>query len=241
MAEAESGWDMTNRFNHRCLDFLPVDLNAFLYKYETDFARAAHILGDYLEQVQWESKAKKRQKNMNKLMWSETKGLFFDYDYLNDKRGSVESLASFVPLFTKMASKEQAHVLSKKLNHFMFSGGLVTTYENIIPTGDSSLTKSSKQMPTQWAFPNGWAPLHFMVIKGLENYGYDEEAKKVALIWLRTNHNWFVNKGVFLEKYNVVEPNLLPVEGVYPTQTGFGWTNAVFERLCQDYLDEDKD
>ena len=61
---------------------------------------------------------------MNKLMWSETKGLFFDYDYLNDKRGSVESLASFVPLFTKMASKEQAHVLSKKLNHFMFSGGL---------------------------------------------------------------------------------------------------------------------
>ena len=240
LAEAESGWDMTTRFNRRCLDYLPIDLNALLYKYETDFARTAHILDDYLEQVQWESKAKVRQKNMNKLMWSETKGLFYDYDYLNKKRGSVASLAAFIPLFTGMASAEQAEVLCKKLKQFTYDGGLVTTYETNISTNNGSASKSSKEMPAQWAFPNGWAPLHFMIIKGLENYGYVDEARKIALIWLRANHNWFVNKGVFLEKYNVVEPHLLPIEGVYPTQSGFGWTNAIFERLCQDYLDENK-
>ena len=38
LAEAESGWDMTPRFDRRALNFLPVDLNALLYKYETDFA-----------------------------------------------------------------------------------------------------------------------------------------------------------------------------------------------------------
>ena len=46
LAEAESGWDMTPRFNHKALNYLPVDLNALLYKYEVDFARAAKILGN---------------------------------------------------------------------------------------------------------------------------------------------------------------------------------------------------
>ena len=32
LAEAESGWDMTPRFGRKALSFLPVDLNALLYK-----------------------------------------------------------------------------------------------------------------------------------------------------------------------------------------------------------------
>jgi neutral trehalase len=58
------------------------------------------------------------------------------------------------------------------------------------------------------------------------------------LKWLRANLDWFNKNGVFLEKYNVVEIDKPPVRGVYPSQTGFGWTNAVFERLCQDYIDK---
>src|SRR3978361_140930 len=46
LAEAESGWDMTPRFDRRALNYLPVDLNALLYKYETDFARNAPIFDD---------------------------------------------------------------------------------------------------------------------------------------------------------------------------------------------------
>lgn len=44
LAEAESGWDMTPRFNRKALNYLPIDLNSLLYKYEMDFARAARIL-----------------------------------------------------------------------------------------------------------------------------------------------------------------------------------------------------
>jgi len=43
LAEAESGWDMTPRFGRKALNYLPVDLNALLFKYEMDFARAARI------------------------------------------------------------------------------------------------------------------------------------------------------------------------------------------------------
>jgi alpha,alpha-trehalase len=89
-------------------------------------------------------------------------------------------------------------------------------------------------MPTQWAHPNGWAPLQFIVIKGLQRYGYNAEAERIARKWLKTNLDWFNQNNVFLEKYNVVQPDKPPMKGVYPSQTGFGWTNAVFERLCQE-------
>ena len=37
IAEAESGWDFTPRFDMRCEDFCPVDLNSNLYYYEKNF------------------------------------------------------------------------------------------------------------------------------------------------------------------------------------------------------------
>ena len=70
----------------------------------------------------------------------------------------------------------------------------------------------------------------------LENYGYNERAEAIAHKWLGTNLHWFNDHGEFLEKYNVVQPEKLPLEGVYPSQTGFGWSNAVFTVFCKDYL-----
>jgi alpha,alpha-trehalase len=90
----------------------------------------------------------------------------------------------------------------------------------------------------QWAYPNGWAPLQLMVIKGLERYGYHADARRIALKWLKNNNDWFIRHGHFLEKYNVAQPSKPPMKGLYPSQTGFGWTNAVFEKLCRDYIDE---
>jgi alpha,alpha-trehalase len=77
-----------------------------------------------------------------------------------------------------------------------------------------------------------------MVVKGLQRYGYHEEARRIALKWLKTNLDWFNLHHVFLEKYNVVQPGKPPAKGQYPSQTGFGWTNAVFERFCQEFIDK---
>lgn len=231
LAEAESGWDMTTRFNRKCLDFLPIDLNALLYKYEVDFARAAHILGLLDEQVGWEQQAKRRQKTINQLMWDEKRGMYFDYNYQKTALGKVASLASYVPLWTGMANRLQAERLVKNLSRFECAGGLATTEEPLKILNNNST-------PVQWAYPNGWAPLHFFVANGLENYGYHEDAARIAHKWIKTNNDWFNMHNVFLEKYNVAQPEKPPIAGVYPSQTGFGWTNAIFERFCQDYIDK---
>ena len=56
---------------------------------------------------------------------------------------------------------------------------------------------------------------------------------------MKNNLDWFKEHNEFLEKYNVVSPEKPPAKGVYPSQTGFGWTNAVFERFCKEYIDGD--
>jgi alpha,alpha-trehalase len=231
LAEAESGWDMTPRFNRKALNYLPVDLNALLYKYETDFARAARIFGDKREAARWDQAAEARKVVMNELMWDKLRGLYYDYNFAKEKRGSVSSLAAYFPMWAGMVSEKQAAQMVKALRRFENKGGLATT--DTLPIGQYVIGS----MPTQWAYPNGWAPLQYVVIRGLERYGYHEDARRIANKWLKANLLWFNNNGVFLEKYNVVSPEKPPVKGVYPSQTGFGWTNAVFERLCQDYVD----
>ena len=231
LAEAESGWDMTPRFDRKALNFLPVDLNALLYKYESDFARAARIFNDKRGAAKWEDLAAVRKKNMDKLMWDRIRGLYYDYNYVKKKRGNVSSLATFFPMWAGMVDEKQAEALVKALRRFENKGGVATT--DALPLGQFVLGS----MPTQWAYPNGWAPLHYIVVKALERYGYHQDARRVAMKWLKTNLQWFNQERVFLEKYNVVSPEKPPVKGVYPSQTGFGWTNAVFERFCQDYVD----
>jgi alpha,alpha-trehalase len=137
-------------------------------------------------------------------------------------------------MWAGMVDEWQAGQLVKALKRFEEKGGLATTDQQFNQRLPGALPGT---MPTQWAYPNGWAPLQYIVIGGLERYGYHDEARALALKWLKTNLDWFNDHHVFLEKYNVVSPDKPPLKGVYPSQTGFGWTNAVFERLCRDYID----
>lgn len=238
LAEAESGWDMTPRFSRKALNYLPVDLNALLYKYETDFARAAEIAGDTEKVKSWQKRAEQRKAAMNDLMWSPSRNFFYDYDFVRQRRGSVTSLAGFYPLWAGMLDERQAALVVRNLRKFESKGGLATTDQQFNQRLPGQLPGIGGNTPVQWAYPNGWAPLHLLIVRGLERYGYHQEAQRVAFKWLKTNLIWFHKEGVFLEKYNVVNPERPPAKGVYPSQTGFGWTNAVFERLCQDYIDQ---
>ena len=130
-------------------------------------------------------------------------------------------------MWAGMVSDKQAKDMVKTLRRFEERGGLATT--DVQPLNQFM----PGTMPTQWAYPNGWAPLQFIVVQGLRRYGYHEQAAVIAKKWLKTNLDWFHNHHDFIEKYNVVQPAKHPVKGLYPTQSGFGWTNAIFERFCR--------
>ena len=232
LAEAESGWDMTPRFGRQCLSYLPIDLNSLLYKYETDLAQYYRHIKDIRTAAKWDVAAKHRKATINELMWNNLKGFYYDYNFVKERRGTVSSLAGFYPMWAGMIDKKQAEQMVKALRRFENRGGLATTdvqqLSQFVPGA----------VPTQWAYPNGWSPLQYRIIQGLLAYGYRDDARRIAMKWLKTNLAWFQKNGVFLEKYNVVSPEKPPSKGLYPSQTGFGWTNAVFERLCQDFIDK---
>lgn len=227
LAEAESGWDMTTRFDRQALSYLPVDLNALLYKYERDFEESARILGYMDEAHEWSKRAMARKGMMSKYMWDEQKGFYFDYNYMTGKHSPVYSLAAFYPMWAGMDSKETAAKVMEQLHRFEYDGGLATSAEK---------PHMKSPIPTQWAYPNGWAPLQMLAIQGMERYGYREDAERLARKWINANLVQFEATGEFFEKYNVVKIEEEPVEGVYPSQTGFGWTNAVFTNFCLNYL-----
>ncbi len=228
LAEAESGWDMTPRFNNECLNYLPVDLNAQLYKYEKDFETVNNILGRPRDAAMWAKRAYRRKAAMDKLMWDEDAGFYFDYNFKTGQRSRVWSLAPYFAMWAGMVSGKQAQRLVNNLQRFQFAGGLATTSpESVGSTAGRGL---------QWEYPNGWAPLQWVVIQGLIKYGFREEADVVVRTWLKSNLRQFKQHEALYEKYNVVNIAAQPKQGLYPSQEGFGWTNAMFYRFCHDYL-----
>lgn len=229
LAEAESGWDMTTRYGGRCLSYIPICLNSLLYKYELDFERAYRLFDDEDTADIWKEKAANRANVMNQELWNVDRGFYFDLDYQEGKHSTVWSLAAFYPMWAGISTTQQAASIVSKLHLFLYEGGLATT-------ASPHDTFDNRRLPKQWAYPNGWAPLHWLAVQGLVKYGYHDEADLIARKWLKTNLDYFLNFNLFREAYNVVSPLDKPEEGVYPPQTGFGWTNAVFVDLCRQFL-----
>ena len=87
----------------------------------------------------------------------------------------------------------------------------------------------------QWDRPNGWAPLQYIAIKGLQNYHQDSLAKLIALRWIKVNTEAFEQTGKLMEKYNTENNAAKAGGGEYPLQDGFGWTNGVLLKLMNTY------
>jgi alpha,alpha-trehalase len=225
-AEHESGWDMTSRFHDRCLDYLPVDLNSLLYQYEVDIAKAYIIIGSRKRSYQYAERAAVRKENIQQLMWNKKMNFFCDYNFKTQTQSNFLSVAGFYCMWAELAKPEQANLIVKKVLPLLeFEGGISNTQSKAL-----SIDKK------QHDHPNGWPHQQWIVIKGLLNYGYRNEAERLAIKWVDMNARVFRETGKFWEKYNVVSCDV-SVENSdrYILQSGFGWTNAVFLRLVEEF------
>ena len=123
-------------------------------------------------------------------------------------------------MYVGIASQAQADAVAKVLKEkFLKKGGLVTTLQ------------TTEQ---QWDSPNGWAPLHWVTIKGLRNYGHQDLADEIKARWVKTCVDLFKKEGKLVEKYNVIHPHEGGGGGEYELQDGFGWTNGVLMALLKE-------
>lgn len=239
-SELESGWDFTSRFYNQCNDFLPIDLNVFLFKYERDFAKIASNLNDREEEGIWKKKAQERKEEINRLMWNEEEGFFYDYGYNFKRQSDFLSLASFTPLWAGLANKGQAEQMVTKLPLFETPYGLTITAKESLakPLNLSHIQKRYHPAileiitPKQWDYPNSWPPLEYLTVIGLLKYGFLDDAKRLMEKYLATHAKIFRKYGTFFEKINAVTGDRAE-SFHYANQPGFGWTNAIFYRYVQ--------
>ncbi len=227
-AGAESGWDYSTRWfedktnfeSIRILDILPVDLNCLLYAMEGTLARLYALTGQHELEGQYTEAQRARRKAILEYFWEEDQGAFTDYIWTEQQHAEQVTMATAYPLYFKVATEAQgAATIQYIKENLLLTGGLVATQ---IASGQ------------QWDFPNGWAPLQWLGIKGMEHYGEGALAQDVAQRWLKLNQAVYRRTGKMMEKYNVADTTLTAGGGEYPTQDGFGWTNGIALALMAD-------
>lgn len=217
----ESGYDPSDRFGEFNIDvihYLPVDLNALLYRYELDMAVIARVLGS--EPDTWLARAAARREAMDRYLWSAEDGLYYDYNFRTGVVREYPFATTFFPLWVGAASPAQAAAVMGNLSVFERPGGIVT---------------STYASGNQWDSPFGWAPLQLAAVEGMRRYGYEADADRVAVKFLSLVLEEFRASGTIVEKYDVVSRSSRVSEGIkygYSTnEVGFGWTNAVYTLL----------
>jgi alpha,alpha-trehalase len=232
-AAAASGWDFSSRWfadkksiaTIQTTSIIPVDLNCLLYKLELVIARAKLLGGDDNGVAIYRKKASDRLNTIDKYCWNKDISFYTDYNFVTQKQSGLVTPAGMYPFclfdqkpdYMSLLARRVGNVIKTKL---LKDGGIVTTENN---TGQ------------QWDAPNGWAPLQWMTIWGLDRCGQKELARDIAERWLKLNLDVFKETGKLMEKYNVTDVKTAAGGGEYPSQDGFGWTNGVFLKLVSIY------
>ncbi|WP_207422334.1 alpha,alpha-trehalase TreF [Desertivirga brevis] len=229
---AESGWDFSSRWladgknlsTIQTTDIIPVDLNCLLYHLEQTLALAYNRKKDKLKKSEMEELAEQRKIALERFCWDRSIGYFRDYNWKTRHQSPYLSLAGMYPLYFKMVKQNRANAIAVQLQHtFLKPGGLITTP---LYTGE------------QWDAPNGWAPLQWLAVVGLNNYGNKKLAVEISRRWVSLNIRVFQKSGKLMEKYNVVDTTQVAGGGEYATQDGFGWTNGVLLSLLRTELNQ---
>ncbi|GAA94656.1 glycoside hydrolase family 37 protein [Mixia osmundae IAM 14324] len=216
-AMRESGFDTSRRFGMfgaKVLDINPVCLNSLLYAMETELAMIAKKLNRVAEAKRWTGAAEERKALVNKYMWNERDGLFYDYDHVREAQTDYCFGTTFLPLHVGLASAEQAaKVRRNALRRLEVAGGLMT---------------SDRYTRVQWDAPYAWEPLQYFAVSGLDRYGFKEDAKRIAANNTSMMLKIFLKTGEIWEKYNAVERNeeVHLDFGYSSNEPGFAFSNA---------------
>jgi alpha,alpha-trehalase len=232
-AGAESGIDFSSRWfadkknitTIQTTNTIAVDLNALLYNLELTIAKAKMINGDEIFSNEFRKKANKRKAAVDKYCWNRLFNFYTDYSFKTQRILNAITPAGMYPFCFFENKAANLSVLAKKAsvaikNKLLKDGGIVTSEKN---TGE------------QWDAPNGWAPLEWMTIWGLDRCNQKDLAKDISMRWMKLNNDVFLRTGKLMEKYNVANTHLDAGGGEYPGQDGFGWTNGVLLALIKKY------
>ena len=199
--------------------FLAQDVlfNAILYRADEDLRALASGLDEPTDEIDdWLNRVRS---SFNDRFWDDRLGLYYDYDMRAGQPIPVNTACTFLPLFGGLPSEEQARRLVEEhlLNPDEYAlGGQVRHW--VTTTAKSEPTWEARRY---WRGPV-WVIMNWLVIDGLQRYGYDDLAETI-----RQDTLGLIEDTGFREYYD-------PRDGSGCGSTDFSWSAALaLELLSQ--------
>lgn len=201
---------LTNEGGGYSLDQESVDLNAYLHAEKLYLAQMASVLGFVEESKQYQQEAESLASQIKAKYYDESQGYFFD-KMLNGKVIEVFGPEGWIPLWAGLAAEEQAAAVAK---HIMDPSKFNTKVP--LPTLDASHEKFNPK-DGYWRGPV-WLDQVYFAIRGLENYGYHQEANELK--------NKLFNNAEGLLSDGPIRENYHPITGEGLNAKHFSWSAA---------------
>lgn len=145
--------------------------NSILNKSNKDLLWIAKKVNEDTKTIQgW---IKKTSKAIKKKLWNPRNNIFDDYDMVSKKTIESHSVTGFAPLYSKDCTPKQV----KKIHSYIESGCFGGKSKALqLTTYDMKKPEFNKEM--YWKGPV-WININWLLIQGLINYGYENQAKKI--------------------------------------------------------------
>lgn len=193
-----------------------IDTTAEVVLFARDLAEIAKVLGKTAEADMFAAEARALSAQINARLWDERTGYYYD-TAVGGKRHNVRTVATFWPLIAGIPDAARAERLIAHLENPNAFGRT-----HLVPT----LPADEKGYNTMGDYWRGgvWTPINTMVIRGLQRYGKDDLARRIAMNHLKNVAEVFRQTGTIWEFYapDSVKPGL--VDG-HPGRRDFvGWS-----------------
>ncbi len=170
-----------------------IDTSSEVAMFARNLSFIANELGKKEDAKKFTKEADTLSAKINKLLWDSEKGFYFDWAKTG-KINDVWTIAGYWPMLAKVADKQQAAKLVKNLlDPEKFAR------KHMVPTTPAN-QKGYNPKGDYWK-GSVWAPTNTMVIRGLENYNYNDIAYKVAMNHLGNVVKYFEKTGTVWENY----------------------------------------
>ncbi|NNJ70751.1 MAG: trehalase, partial [Kiritimatiellales bacterium] len=225
----ESGMDHAARFADAQLvkhaagysyDQESVDLNAYLWQEKGFLAKMADRLNRSDDAGILRAEAERLRGTILGRFWDDETGYFYDWSLRENKQIQIVGCEGWTPLFTGLATPEQA----ERVKRMMFdperfgTGVLLGTLEH----GN----KLFDPVNGYWRGPI-WLDQAYFGIQGLRTYGFNEEADRLTHLLLTGLEGLADSGGAIRENYN-------PLDGTGLKAHHFSWSAGHLLMLLMD-------
>ncbi len=155
----ESGLDNSVRWDQGVAQYWAIDLNCYMVLTFQCLCRLAALLGLEEDRQRWQKDAADLAVRIQETLWDPALGIFNDVNRHTGAHSPVRTPAIFMPLFVRIATREQAASLARVAREH-FHGKMPT-----VAFDDPEYSRDYWRGPT-------WLNVAWFAARGLQNYGF---------------------------------------------------------------------